>query len=1419
MTAGAKSHGEYTVGWICALPKEQTAAMAMLDQIHPDIDKPPSDHNAYTLGSIGEHNIVIACLPKGKIGTNSAATVATRMVDTFPSIKVGLMVGIGGGIPPNVRLGDVVVSAPVDEYPGVVQWDLGKAEKDGKFKRTGTLNNPPSALLTALSKLESNHEMSESKIPQYLDEVEKKWPKLALKYTSSQSLKDSLSILEYGESQNRRDVRVHYGLIASGNQVIKDSEFRDDLNRSFGGNILCVEMEAAGLINDFPCIVIRGICDYADSQKNKDWQEYAAMIAAGCAKELLGYVRPTDIHAERPVRDMLHNIKTNIENIESKLEKKEDLAILDWLSSIDFAPQQSDFINRRQQGTGQWLLDSAEYQSWLSTPSQTLLCTGIPGAGKTILSSIVINNLMARAANDPTIAVAYIYCNFKREDQQNINDLLRNLLKQLLRKRSVLPDFVKTLHEQGSTNGMPPSLDDISRTLELVLTLYSRVFIVIDALDECQTSDNCRSILLSQISKLQASTGASFFVTSRHIPDIEQHFKGCITQEILASDDDVRKYLDGHMPNLPRFVVENPMLRESIKDQIVQAAEGMFLLAHLYFDSLKDKTSKREINDTLKEFQKRQNRKPGSNHRRELLDHAYDEAMERINSQIGGMRRLGRKVIAWITCAKRPLRTLELQHGLAVEAGDTDIDQDNIREIEMIRSVCAGLVIVDEESEVVRLVHYTAQEYFDERQENLFQVEKASLLRACVTYLSFNTFKRGLYPHDAKAKAASQMMMGPKSGVSPIFWKREITPSHGVPGYGFGIHIAALFGLEEAVMELIKRGQDPNISDSYGRTALACAADGGHYTVVKLLLATEGVNPDSRGKCRASGYSKTRGGGWEGMYPYSERLFVDEWYSERCVGTPLLYAARNGEVEIVRILLEDPRVDPNARDHIFGVTPLWYASAAGHENVVKLLLGKPSVDPDSRDDQGDCMSPLSIASWRGHKSVVKLLLATEGVDPDSYDGCEQTPLGRAAWKGHEEIVDLLLEDERVNPNAKDARDFTPIILAAMEGHEGIVKLLLSKGGDIDLNATDDLDRLSPLQWAAKNGKENMVRTLLTYERVDVNQVSVFEEYTALMFAAERGHEKVVKLLLSRERVDPNFGKPTPLHIAATRGYKAVALALLANNAVEPNPKDYSGNTPLMECVARGNNEMVETFLQFDAVDPNTENVRNQTPLMLATKRKRKAIVSMLLDRGARPDHEDDLGRTPLFFLVTTEPNGLLERFIMDERVELDSRDCFGSTPLSIAVRSGHEKSAALLLATGRVDVKTRDNFGRTPLMWAVKKGYLHISNLLLDHAERKGLSISDIISDINPDGCYFKPRYGYYMRDYCTVCLLVIQRDELFCVCRVCHHGDFDICFYCYNTGARCLNSKHELELFNNTPTPTPTPPLTPSTENGSEYF
>ena len=115
------THKDYTIRWVCALPKEQTAAKAILEKTHPKLYKPPGDPNVYTFRSVGKHNIVIFCLPKGKYGNSLAAMVVTSMPSTFPSVKFILLVGIGGGVPPKVRLGDVVVGTPTDQHPGVVQ--------------------------------------------------------------------------------------------------------------------------------------------------------------------------------------------------------------------------------------------------------------------------------------------------------------------------------------------------------------------------------------------------------------------------------------------------------------------------------------------------------------------------------------------------------------------------------------------------------------------------------------------------------------------------------------------------------------------------------------------------------------------------------------------------------------------------------------------------------------------------------------------------------------------------------------------------------------------------------------------------------------------------------------------------------------------------------------------------------------------------------------------------------------------------------------------------------------------------------------------------------------------------------------------------------------------------------------------------
>jgi Cdc6-like AAA superfamily ATPase len=254
---------------------------------------------------------------------------------------------------------------------------------------------------------------------------------------------------------------------------------------------------------------------------------------------------------------------------------KAHAAICEWLSPINHGPQQSDYINNRQDGTGHWLLHSPKFHAWLDSEKQTLFCPGIPGAGKTILAAIVIDDLITRFENDQTIGIAYFYCNFRMQDEQKADSLFASLLKQLVYGRSSLPDSVKSLYKKHKNKLTRPSFEEISKALQSVATLYSTLFIIVDALDECQTTDGCRAKVITELFNLQAKANIKLLATSRFIPEIVEMFKDSIQLEIRANDQDVQKYLHSHISQLPRFVTYSVELQEEVKAKVLKAVDGV----------------------------------------------------------------------------------------------------------------------------------------------------------------------------------------------------------------------------------------------------------------------------------------------------------------------------------------------------------------------------------------------------------------------------------------------------------------------------------------------------------------------------------------------------------------------------------------------------------------------------------------------------------------------------------------------------------------------------------------------------------------------------------------------------------------------------------------------------------------------------
>ena len=306
----------------------------MLDEEHEDLEQDEHDTNIYSLGRVGEHNVVIVCLPAGLIGNISAAAAATQLQATFRSVRFGLMVGIGGGVPSaevDIRLGDVVVGQPHLGHGGVIQYDFGKATPSG-FQRTGFLDSPPKIILGAINKLRSNQIRRKTKLTEH---IAKLWR--LREFTREATGPDVLFEAEYNHEHGQtcqscsadrqvdrqprpnEETVIHYGTIASGNQVIKHAAERDTVSKEFGG-VLCFEMEAAGLMNNFPCLVIRGICDYADSHKNKKWQPYAAGTAAACAKEVLSVLPRAEIEKVPTTNETIRTVETQESRLEGESE-------------------------------------------------------------------------------------------------------------------------------------------------------------------------------------------------------------------------------------------------------------------------------------------------------------------------------------------------------------------------------------------------------------------------------------------------------------------------------------------------------------------------------------------------------------------------------------------------------------------------------------------------------------------------------------------------------------------------------------------------------------------------------------------------------------------------------------------------------------------------------------------------------------------------------------------------------------------------------------------------------------------------------------------------------------------------------------------------------------------------------------------
>ncbi|KAL3476573.1 quinon protein alcohol dehydrogenase-like superfamily [Aspergillus californicus] len=548
---------QYTVGWICALEEEYTCACRMLDEeLHYPGAIGDSDDNTYVFGRIKEHYVVIGCLPAGRYGTNSAARVARDMVRTFPNLRFALMVGIGGGAPTlrnDVRLGDVVVSMPGHGFGGVIQYDLGRRLQDGRYLQTGQLNAPPDKLLSVMTEVRRLHndKQKPDRIAEHVkrmsDMTDYQRPVVDQLYqthylhpegTTCEQC-DPTALVERPERQYHRLVHIHHGTIASGNTVLKDAIMRDAYVNDPHMNILCFEMEAAGLMNNVPCLVIRGVCDYCDSHKNDDWHKYAALTAAAYARELLLLLRPQRVISMPPwagqvaheLQQISQNIATLVESQNSthtQVDSVDQKIVWGKLSSAKGAEFDS-YENQHDEclpGTRTELLHRIDEWTRSLHGKCIFWLSGMAGTGK---STILIT--LSRYLKSKQLLGASFFFKRGEEDRGNAKKLFPTLIQQLALSVPQLASSIRKVIEDNpyiAEKALNEQFDKLllQPLLELDQDQDTTIIIVIDALDECEREADIQAILqlLPQVQKL-TSVQLRFFLTSRPELGIQLGFK------------------------------------------------------------------------------------------------------------------------------------------------------------------------------------------------------------------------------------------------------------------------------------------------------------------------------------------------------------------------------------------------------------------------------------------------------------------------------------------------------------------------------------------------------------------------------------------------------------------------------------------------------------------------------------------------------------------------------------------------------------------------------------------------------------------------------------------------------------------------------------------------------------------------------
>lgn len=1376
------STNEYTVGWICAISTELTAATAFLDERFDarEYNLPDDDNNDYTLGRIGGHYVAITVLPA--YGTDTAATVAKDMMRSFPSIRIRLMVGIGGGAPTSkhdIRLGDIVVSVPQNGRSGVLQYDFGKTMQNQEFQMTRALNQPPQNLLSAVNGLRADYESKGHPLEEEIEGAFERMPLLRETYQRPKPSSDRLYESDFihplhddrscsivcGNATSRvksrtkrpsgKNITIHYGQVASANQVMKDATTRDKL--ALINEVLCFEMEAAGLMNDFSCLIIRGICDYSDSHKNKDWQGYAAMAAAAYAKDLLNRLRPIRVESSSITPIKLESGQRAGEHqpfSANQLEMK--------LKSLSFEQIGARHltIKNAHAKTCRWFIKHPTYLDWLDPSTLEshhgfLWIKGKAGSGKSTLMKFALTNAQNKMKDKKIIA---FYFNARGGDLEKCTTgMYRSLLLQLLEQ---IPELQSILYSFPLATSIR---EDYKWNVQQLKSLFEEaihsikdeaVVCFIDALDECD-EDEIRDMVsfFQSVGEFTTSHNLKFLVcfSSRHYPHISKKNALHLTLEGQEGhDQDIGNYIQSDLK------IGNSKLAEDIRATVQKKSAGIFMWIILVVEIL----NKEYDGGRIHKLRQRLDDIPEDLHQlfRDILtrdNHHKDELL---------------LCIQWLLYSRQPLKPQELYDALISSLEPENVDSWNIREIstddinKFILSSSKGLAeITKSKIPTVQFIHESVKDFLLKEKglkeicndvgESFKKKSHDRLKQLCVQYLNFRKVpffagaSKGRYHGYGLPKKypflnyavqnvlyhANEAKMDPRE--QGIFFQAFNLDDWVIYNNAFEFHrvrqldqsvtqlyVLAMHNAGNLIQHHPSRLFCFKIEESrYGLPMLA-ALVANSYDAVGAFLEVHARAALTDDHPKASILHQLYK---EYLQDANKRKWStkDIQFSQR--KSFLSYLAGYGDVIVTSFWLHWADVDVNLPDNL-GDTALIVAADKGNDDVLKLLL-RHHADVKAKNTRGQL--PQHKAALSGHWSTMKILLEA-GADFSAKDRKNRSSLHCAVVKGHTAVIGVLLE-AGADINATDGKSL--LYIAAEKGDKAMVKFLLQAGADVQGRSTeDDTENESGLFIAARQGYEAIVKMLLE-AGADFKRKGTAGE-SLLSIAASIGSEAIVKMLFEagvHVEEQSNWVNGESVLWAAAFGRSTAVFEMLLKAGADTRVKNRKGKSLLLYTVEQGLRGILELLWKTDA-DICLRGENGEALLHIAAERGDGDIVRFLLNAGA--DVTEKLqGALPLHLATYVDYYGgwtesrytSITELLREDAASINERDACGWTPLLRALKLFEEQNygswwgaTIMFLIQSGADINIRAPGEQTPLHLAAEHDDEEATKLLLEAGAR-----------------------------------------------------------------------------------------------------